>query len=501
MKSLNKGKVWLVGAGPGDIGLLTLKGRDVIKSADTIVFDSLIGPAILSLIPEKTKLINVGKRASNHTMSQEDINKTLVKEAKKGGNIVRLKGGDPFLFGRGGEEIKYLRENNIPFEEIPGVTSSIAVPAYNGVPVTHRDYASSVHIITGHRKKGEEYDIDFKSLVNINGTLVFLMGVSALSSIMKSLINAGMDKDMPAGIFQKGCTGRQKKIVATISTLENEVKKYGILTPAIIVVGKVCLLNDEISWYEKLPLFGKKIIITRPESSDTKLNDKLRELGAEVIPIPTIKTVPYEENKRIYKSLENIEKYSWIIFTSPFGAKNFFKEMKNKKLDIRMLSSIKFAVTGEGTAKVLENIGIIPDFLPSVYDGEHLGKELVKMLSKDDKILIPRAEKGGMELIEWLSKSGAYIDDIGTYKTEYVKSEIFDYKKLFADGIDTVVFTSSSTVKGFMKNMDGIDNKSFKAACIGKQTENTAKEFGMKTYRANKATIESLLKLVINLNS
>lgn len=259
------GKVWLVGAGPGDIGLFTLKGEAVLQQADVVVYDSLVGEGVLARIPEHARLINVGKRASHHTMVQEDINKVLLEEAQKGNKVVRLKGGDPFLFGRGGEELELLSENGISYEIVPGVTSPISVPAYNGIPVTHRDFCSSVHIITGHKRAGKEYDIDFRALVDTKGTLVFLMGVSALPDICAGLMNAGMDKNMPAAILQKGTTAGQKRIVATVSTLEEEVKRQGIETPAIIVVGKVCTLAEKFGWYEELPLAGWKVLVTRPK--------------------------------------------------------------------------------------------------------------------------------------------------------------------------------------------------------------------------------------------
>lgn len=219
---MKTGKVWLVGAGPGDIGLFTLKGLKVLEQADVVVYDSLVGQGVLSRIPAEAKLINVGKRASHHIMRQEDINQVLLEEAQKGHRVVRLKGGDPFLFGRGGEELELLEENGIAYEVVPGVTSSIAVPAYNGVPVTHRDFCSSVHIITGHKRAEKEYDIDFHALVDTKGTLVFLMGVSALPDICTGLMNAGMDKNMPAAILQKGTTAGQKRIVATVSTLKKK---------------------------------------------------------------------------------------------------------------------------------------------------------------------------------------------------------------------------------------------------------------------------------------
>ncbi len=321
---MKTGKVWLVGAGPGDIGLFTLKGLKVLERADVVVYDSLVGQGVLSRIPEGAKLINVGKRASHHIMRQENINQVLLEEAQKGLRVVRLKGGDPFLFGRGGEELELLEENGIPYEVVPGVTSSIAVPAYNGVPVTHRDFCSSVHIITGHKRAGKEYDIDFRALVNTKGTLVFLMGVSALPDICAGLMNAGMEKDMPAAILQKGTTAGQKRIVATVSTLEEEVKRQGIETPAIIVVGKVCTLAEKFGWYEKLPLAGWKVLVTRPKELVSRTADKLREKGAEVLELPAIRTVPMEDQSRLYGAMDQLETYQWIVFTSPTGVRVFF---------------------------------------------------------------------------------------------------------------------------------------------------------------------------------
>ena len=259
---MKQGKVWLVGAGPGDIGLFTLKGMEILSQADVVVYDSLVGQGVLAKIPPSARLINVGKRADRHTMKQEQINQVLLEEAQKGYRVVRLKGGDPFLFGRGGEELELLTANGIPYEVVPGVTSSIAVPAYNGIPVTHRDFCSSVHIITGHRRAGREYDIDFQALVNTRGTLVFLMGIAALNDICQGLLDAGMDPKMPAAVLQKGTTSDQKRVVATVATLKEEVERQGIETPAIIVVGRVCQLSEEFGWYERLPLAGWKVLVT-----------------------------------------------------------------------------------------------------------------------------------------------------------------------------------------------------------------------------------------------
>ena len=491
------GKVWLVGAGPGDIGLFTLKGEAVLQQADVVVYDSLVGEGVLARIPEHARLINVGKRASHHTMVQEDINKVLLEEAQKGNKVVRLKGGDPFLFGRGGEELELLSENGISYEIVPGVTSPISVPAYNGIPVTHRDFCSSLHIITGHKRAGQTYDIDFRALTQTKGTLVFLMGIAALEDICKGLLNGGMDPDMPAAVLQKVTTAGQKRVVATVSTLNAEVDRQGIETPAIIVVGKVCSLADRFAWYEKLPLAGWKVLVTRPRQHISKTADLLRKKGAEVLELPSICTVPVEDNSRLYEAFEKLAAYQWIIFTSPVGVEIFFDEMDRKEMDVRSLGQAKIAVIGEGTKKKLKEHHLLADFVPSVYDGETLGTEIAKELQGDEKILIPRAEAGNKKLTELLEQTGAKVDDIATYTTCYEKSRLIDEKKEFETGsVDCVVFTSASTVKGFVEGTPGLDYTSVKAACIGKQTKAAADAYGMQTRMAKKATIESLIELV-----
>lgn len=497
---MNKGKVWLVGAGPGDTGLFTLKGKEVLKGADVIVYDRLVGQGVLAMIPKSVRCIDVGKCAGHHTLPQEQINQVLLEEAEKGNKVVRLKGGDPFLFGRGGEELELLSRHDIPFEVVPGVTSSIAVPAYNGIPVTHRDFCSSLHIITGHKKEGQPYNIDFEALVRTQGTLVFLMGVSALADICQGLLKARIDANMPAAILQKGTTAGQKRIVATVSALQEEVQKQGIETPAIIVVGNVCQLANKFAWYENLPLAGYKVLVTRPKDLISTMAEKLRQNGAEVLELPAIFTEPVEDNKELTKALKQIKEYQWIVFTSPTGVKIFFQELKKEKVDIRNLSHLKIAVVGSGTHKVLNEKGFFADLIPEVSDGVSLGKELAKICQPGEKVLIPRAQLGGLELIEELDKANIIVEDIATYKTFYENHGLIDEALEFANNrIDCVVFTSASTVKGFMNATQGIDYTKVKAACIGKQTKAQADFYGMRTFMAKEATIDSLVELVIEL--
>ena len=494
---MSVGKVWLVGAGPGDVGLFTMKGKEILEKAEVVVYDSLVGQGILSQIPSSARLINVGKRANHHTMPQEEINQVLLKEAQAGSRVVRLKGGDPFLFGRGGEELELLAEHGIPYEVVPGVTSPISVPAYNGIPVTHRDFTSSLHIITGHKRAGKEYDIDFEALVRTRGTLVFLMGIASLGDICAGLLKGGMDADMPAAVLQKGTTAGQKRVVATVGTLKAEVDRQGIETPAIIVVGKVCTLADEFSWYEKLPLAGWKILVTRPRNLISQTAARLREKGAEVLELPAIRTEALSDEQRLYEAFDHLGNYQWIVFTSPTGVEIFFAEMQKRELDIRSLGTAKIAAIGEGTKKKLAQHGLYADFLPSVYDGDTLGTELAAKLSGGEHILIPRAEKGNENLVRSLAEAGAIVDDVPTYRTLYEKSLLIDEKKEFEAGnINCVVFTSASTVKGFVEGTKGLDYTKVKAACIGKQTKAAADAWGMETYMSEKATIDSLITLV-----
>ncbi|WP_230398035.1 uroporphyrinogen-III C-methyltransferase [Novisyntrophococcus fermenticellae] len=498
---MNTGKVWLVGAGPGDAGLLTRKAEKVLKQAEVVVYDRLVGDGVLAMIPKTARTIDVGKNAGNHTKKQEEINQILLEEAGKGYRVVRLKGGDPFLFGRGGEELELLVQQGIPFEVVPGVTSPIAVPAYNGIPVTHRDFCSSLHIITGHKKAGDDYDIDFEALVRTKGTLVFLMGVSALADICQSLTEAGMEPGMPAAVLQQGTTAGQKRIVATVSTLPDEVERQGIETPAIIVVGKVCTLAKEFEWYEKLPLSGFKVVITRPKDLNSQSAEKLRRKGAEVLELPAIETKVIEENKKLENCLKNLDDYQWIAFTSPTGVRIFFEQMQIFHCDIRNLMGCKFAAVGKGTCNVLQQHGIYADLVPEIYDGASLGMALAENCSPKDRILLPRACGGNMQILEEIRKGpDLVVDDVPTYTTIYERAEYLDEQKLFEKGkIDCAVFTSAGAVKGFAEATKGLDYSLVTAACIGKQTKAAADICGMKTYMAKEATMDSLVDLVIEM--
>lgn len=490
------GKVWLVGAGPSDVGLLTLKAKEVIEQADVVVYDALVGAGIMALIPPMAECINAGKRASNHIMRQEETNIVLLERALAGKRVVRLKGGDPFLFGRGGEELELLAAHNVPFEVVPGVTSAISVPAYCGIPVTHRDFCSSVHIITGHQKQDEPLNINFTALAGTGGTLVFLMGISALGNICQGLLDAGMDATTPAAVLQRGTSAEQRTLVADLATLPARVKAEKVQMPAIIVVGAVCGLAEKFAWAEKLPLFGCRVVVTRPRDRATTLSNRLRALGAQVIEAPAIRTVPNADTSALDAAVAHMETYQWVAFTSPAGVPIFMDALRRQKMDVRALHGIKIAALGAGTAKELEKVGMFADLIPEVYDAEHLG-EAMSSLVDGAHVLLPRASAGNPILPEILRKSNAIVDDLPVYDTLFEKQESLNLVAEFTDHPQTVaVFTSASTVGGFAAAAEGLDLTTVRALCIGKQTAQAAQALGMQISIAEKATLEALVNLV-----
>jgi len=491
------GKVWLVGAGPGDAGLFTRKGYEVLRAADVVVYDALVGDGVLSLVPKSARTIDVGKRAANHTMPQEQISQVLLDEALAGNKVVRLKGGDPFVFGRGGEELELLVEHGVPYEVVPGITSAIAVPAYNGIPVTHRDFTSSLHIITGHKRAGAEYDIDFEALVRTKGTLIFLMGARSCPDIMAGLIEGGMDPDTPAAILQEGTTAGQRRVVATVATLAQEAQRAHIQAPAIIVVGGVSQLANEFAWYENLPLSGCKVLVTRPAELISTMSERLRKLGAEVLDIPAIATVPIKDNEALKWAFEGIALYDWLVFTSPSGVRIFFDEMVEAGVDHRLVMG-SVAALGQGTAKELRKRGYIADLVPEGATGEALGHALAQAAEKPSKILIPRARIGNPELVEILREAGHEVDDVATYDTVPLTSGLVNVAAEIEEGrIFCVAFTSSSGVRAFVQANPDLDMAKVRAACIGEKTRATAAELGMQTCTAESPTMDALADLIV----
>ena len=485
------GKVILVGAGPGDPGLLTRKGLAALERADVVVYDRLVSPAILARIPARAEKIDVGKQPDRHPVPQHEIDRILLHKALEGHYVVRLKGGDPFLFGRGGEELELLAEHGVPFEVVPGVTSALAAPSYGGIPVTHRDFASSLHIVTGHRRSGTELAIDFEALVRAGGTLVFLMGVAALKEITQGLLQAGMDPDTPAAMVERGSTPQQRRLSATLATLAHRAQEERIQNPAVIVVGEVCSLAQRFDWFDQLPLKGQSIIVTRPEDRAGALSDKLRALGADVMEYPCIRTTPIVPCAGLDEAIAHIGNYQWLAFTSPAGVETLWAWLDSQGLDVRALGNSKLAALGPGTAKALKNHGLRADLMPAVYDAEHLGQALAATAT--GAVLMLRAQEASPALPAALDQAGIPYDDIAIYRTEFCDHWKEPVKSAVANGVKFVSFTSASTVKAFVALAEGVDLTQITGICIGEQTADEAKKHGIPTIVAKSATIDALV--------
>ncbi len=497
---MKKGKVYLVGAGPGDPGLFTLKGKKVLEEADVIIYDYLANVKLLNFCKENVEKIYVGKKGGAHTLPQEKINKLLVKKAKEGKTVVRLKGGDPFLFGRGGEEAEELQKEGIPFEIIPGITSAIAVPAYAGIPVTHRNFTSTLAIITGHEAEGkEESKINFSALSKI-GTLVFLMGVKNLPYIIENLIKEGKSPETPVAVIQWGTLPKQKTVTGVLKNIVEKVKKTGVTAPAIIIVGEVVRLREKFNWFETKLLFGKKVVVTRTREQASKLVENLEALGAYCYEIPAIKIEPLL-NENILEVIKKISNYKWIIFTSENGVKIFFKILWEAGKDWRAFGNTKIAVIGASTKKALEKLGIKPDLAPAKdFTQEGLINEFAKLDIKNNLILIPRAKEARELLPEKLKEMGAKVEVLPIYETKICEESKKELKKALEEGVDIITFTSSSTVKNFFKLCEDLDKEKLKDlifASIGPITSSTLRDFGFEPHiEAKEYTIEGLVNAI-----
>lgn len=493
-------KVYLVGAGPGDYKLITLKGLECIQKADVILYDRLIGDKLLDYRKENAELIYVGKAPDRHAYSQEEINELLVEKAKEGKIVTRLKGGDPFVFGRGGEEAQALRAENISFEIIPGITSAIAVPAYGGIPVTHRNVSTSFHVITGNEDPTkEENSVNYEALAKLEGTLIFLMGMKNIREICTNLIKYGQRKDRPVAVIMNGTTTKQRVAKGTLQDIHEKIKEKNITNPAIIIVGEVVNLSEIISWYENKPLFGKKILVTRTRQQASSLVQKIEELGGEAIEFPTIEIQAPESFDEIDRAIGEIEKYQWIIFTSRNGVEAFFNRMKKLSFDVRLLKDAKLCAVGPVTAKALTDMGFNIEYMPEEYKAEDMVEGLKDRIKQGDQILLPRANIGRELLVNELEKLGALVDNIHVYNTAISKeSQNTLLEQLKDQSIHIITFTSSSTVKNFIEIL-GQENISLlegiKIAAIGPITQETAKELGLHVdIMAKEYTIDGLVQ-------
>jgi uroporphyrinogen III methyltransferase/synthase len=499
-----KAKVYLVGAGPGDPGLITVKGRQCIRTADVIIYDYLASSTLLKHAPPDAEMIYVGKKGGDHTLSQDGINALIVEKAKAGLTVCRLKGGDPFIFGRGGEEAELLVTKGIPFEVVPGVTSAVAAAAYAGIPLTHRKLTATLAFITGHEDPHkEESSIDWESLARGIGTLVFFMGVKNLPDITQKLIANGRPPDTPVALIRWGTTPGQKTVTGNLDNITERVKKAGLKAPAIIVVGEVVNLRKTLKWFETRPLLGRRIVVTRAREQASDLVTQLSDLGAECLEYPTIKIVPTDDVAPLDNAIDNLSAYDWIVFTSVNGVKYFFDRLFETGKDVRALNDLRTAAIGPATAARMFQFGLKSDIIPKNYRAESVVEAFGKEKLAGKKILLPRAAEARPVLPVELRNMGAEVDEVTVYHTERVKDNTDKLmEQLEEKSIDLITFTSSSTVKNFKsllppdKFTQLIDGTT--VASIGPITTDTASELGFKVHlTADSYTIPGLCEAIL----
>src|SRR5581483_8233590 len=502
-----KGTVYLVGAGPGDAGLMTLRGAELLGRADVVVYDALINRDLLRLAPKTAEFIYAGKRAQEHALPQDDINELLVSKARAGKTVVRLKGGDPYVFGRGGEEAEKLAEAGIDFEVVPGISSVVAGPNYAGIPITHRDHCSSYTVITGHEDpdKDEASSVDWGQVAKIPGTKVVLMGVKRIREISGQLIANGLPPKTPVAMVRWGTTGKQQSIEGTLATIADVVEKTGFSEPAVTIIGDVVKLRDKLNLYEKRPLFGRRIVVTRTREQASQLTRQLAELSAEVLEIPTIKILPTDRHQDLADALLELNSYDWIVFTSPNGVNMFFEAFFKGFEDLRDIGGVRIAAVGPATAARLKELHLKVDLMPSEYVTAKIAKAFTDYESIENlKILLMRAEVATPELPRELEALGAIVDDIACYKTvPETEDPTGDAAKLLEGGADWITFSSSSTVESFHArfNLPELVQKfpQIKLASIGPETSKALAALGFKpTVEARPHTIEGLVKALVS---
>lgn len=486
---MDKGKVYIIGAGCGNIDLLTLKGKRIIEQADCIVYDRLIDPRVLALAKKDAELIYLGKGNTEGGLIQEEINQTLAKKALEGKVVARVKGGDPFVFGRGGEEIEEIIKYSIPFEIIPGISSSIAVPEYAGIPVTHRGVSRSFHVFTGHTMENGEWH-DFSVIAQLQGTLVFLMGIKNLSLITGDLIKYGKNPKTPIAIIEKGTTTNQRVTTGTLETIVDIAEKSKIVPPAITIIGDVVNLREDFQWFENMVLNKKRVLVTRDKNQAGEFTDKLLSLGAHVEELPLLDIQP------LNFKIDNLNEYKAVLFNSPNGVRTFMDQIK----DLRVLGNTKIGVVGSKTKEVLETYKIQPDFMPEKYMVSELAKEVVNYTDKNDRILVITSDISPCDCNSWNETYERKFEKLITYKTVKIKRD----KKEISDilnKIDYITLMSSSTVEAFYESIEGdlelIKNK--KLVSIGPVTSETMKKLNIPVnLEADVYDAEGIIEVIYN---
>lgn len=497
----NAGKVYLVGAGPGDPGLITVKGLRALKQADVVVYDRLLDPSLLQEAPGSAERIFVGKERGRQALTQDEINRLLVECAAAGKVVVRLKGGDPFVFGRGGEEALALAQSDTPFEVVPGVTSAIAAAAYAGIPVTHRRISSSFTVVSGSEDPSKpESSIPWGVMARTGGTLVVLMGWAALESILRTLQREGMPDTTPAALIQWGTWPKQRTVTGSLGDIAARGREAGLVSPVIAVIGPVVSLRDQLRWFDWRPLLGKKVLITRSRTQASQLRAALEELGAQPVELPTIGIAPLEEYSRLDEALAGLGDFRWVIFASANAVEAVFARLEQQCRDARAFGNVRIAALGPATAEALARRGLISDFVPSRSVSEAVVDELSGQDWAGVPVLLPGADIGRDLLAQGLARLGAKVERVAAYRT-VVPDGVGDLAGgILAEGVDVVTFTSSSTVQNLLQMLDGdkVLLDSSLIACIGPVTAATARELGLRVdLVADEHTVAGLVKALV----
>ena len=499
------GKVFLVGAGPGDPGLLTLKGKNCLEQADVVLYDHLANPRLLDYASPQAERIYVGRKGRGFYSGQEEINQILISKAREGNCVVRLKGGDPFVFGRGGEEAEVIAQAGLSYEIVPGVTSAVAVPAYAGIPVTHRTLASTVAFATGHEDPTKaESVLEWPRLASSEGTLVFLMGMKNLPHIVERLLQEGKDPHTPVAIIRWGTYPRQRTVIGTLEDIVERARAEAMDPPTVIVIGEVVRLRDRLNWFETRPLFGKGVLVTRPRDQAPALSNLLTVYGAEPIECPTLKIVPPDNWEDLDQAIKELPSYQLLVVTSVNGVRAFMERLRSNKYDARGLAGLQVCCIGPGTAKEMQKYGIEPDLIPEVFQAEGLLEMLKDKGVKGQRVLIPRAEVARDILPDQLRILGAEVCVVTAYRAVSPKVQIQGLKDRLRQGhIHYLTFASSSTVRNFCQLFESQEElkeliQGSTVACIGPITAQTVQEQGLEVgLVASQNTIPALVESIV----
>lgn len=501
MTATAKGIVYLVGAGPGDAGLMTLRGAELMGRADVVIYDALVNPEILRLARPEAEVLFGGKRAGDHKLSQAELNQVMLAKAGEGKTVVRLKGGDPYVFGRGGEEAELLSDARIPFEVVPGVSAFVAVPSYAGVPLTHRDFCSRLSIMTGHEDPStEDANIDWAHVARTPGTQVIMMGTDRIGQIAETLVRHGMSPETPIALVRWGTTARQQAVEGTLATIAEISARTKIGPPTVAVIGGVVRLRPKLNWFERRPLFGRRVVVTRSREQAGTLSMRLRDLGAEVLEVPTIRLEPPANRQGIVDALLELNSYDWLVFTSPNGVTTFFEYFFRQFHDMRDLGGARIAAVGPATAKKLKELHLQVDLMPEEAIGAKIAEEFAEFETIENlRICLLRAEIANRELPAALEAMGAIVDDIACYRTVAETSDPGGAAgRLLEGGADWILFTSASTVENFHQrfNLPDFAGKfpQLRLATIGPETSKALAVLGLKpAIEAKEHTIDGLV--------